>query len=438
MSAVYKKHFNNYKKEFYERKALELEDNFISKKRYAEELQLKIRDISTRKAIKCCGLPMSIIQNIADKDHNITDVAGKNEFNSVTFSQFDGVTCANGIYHCGKRFGCIKCANMAMQKEIRTINIARDLMVEDHSNLQVAFLTLTGVHKIQDELKDLRQNFTKIFHKCFSGRNLQKLKDNFNFLGYLRVLEVTEGKNGFHPHIHAIIFFTEQNTQEKLNMFFDVIFNKWSNFLVKANYEKPLKKYSSLELEKDKNCMIKYFMNSCFMSLSSELFGGAAKQSKNGNRNITQIYYDAAMGDKDSIKKIEIIENDLLNSKIRTMSDSILYYWRKAAQLMEEIEEEFLKIVEKNKKEVYKCPLYIYNTARKKAILYKLYFVVSCKNQGLDFLIMFEKDIYDLSIKMENEYNATIPFDYDYRTAVENAINIAYNLDLSFNKAIPY
>lgn len=66
--------------------------------------------------------------------------------------------------------------------------------------------TFTLSHQVHDRLEDLRAALRTGFDKVFSGRWYQEFKANWQIVGKITSSEVTYGKNGWHPHLHILMF----------------------------------------------------------------------------------------------------------------------------------------------------------------------------------------------------------------------------------------
>ncbi|MDG4813687.1 protein rep, partial [Hydrogenovibrio sp. 3SP14C1] len=72
------------------------------------------------------------------------------------------------------------------------------------------FVTLTFPHGISDDLNDILSKMRNAYRRLSSGKNaikslIKRVDENNQIHGFIRAVEVTHGKNGFHPHIHMIV-----------------------------------------------------------------------------------------------------------------------------------------------------------------------------------------------------------------------------------------
>jgi len=67
-------------------------------------------------------------------------------------------------------------------------------------------ITYTARHDARTPLKDFKKRQSAAHTKVWEGREGQNIKEEFGVVGFIRVKEMTYGKNGHHPHLHALTF----------------------------------------------------------------------------------------------------------------------------------------------------------------------------------------------------------------------------------------
>ena len=97
---------------------------------------------------------------------------------------------------------------------------------------KILLLTLTLQHSCNDTLKDTVTALLKGYSKDLtSGKFWDSLKGDFNIKGTIRTLEVTWGLNGFHPHLHVLLFL--DCNEYDFNELHDRLYEKWEKSLHK-------------------------------------------------------------------------------------------------------------------------------------------------------------------------------------------------------------
>lgn len=83
------------------------------------------------------------------------------------------------------------------------------------NKLPPAMVTLTFPHTKFDSLSDLISKQRAAFIKLRTGKIWSKFKKHFGFSGLVRSLELTHGKNGWHPHTHELWLIRGLNAAER-------------------------------------------------------------------------------------------------------------------------------------------------------------------------------------------------------------------------------
>ena len=74
----------------------------------------------------------------------------------------------------------------------------------------VLFLTLTMRHRKKEPLKQVLAGIVTASGALRSGGWWSKFCLTFGIVGLIRALEITHGKNGWHPHLHYLVFTCQQ------------------------------------------------------------------------------------------------------------------------------------------------------------------------------------------------------------------------------------
>ena len=112
----------------------------------------------------------------------------------------------SGLMICGSVWVCPVCAAKISERRRRELRQAFDMHKQEGG--YIALLTLTFRHQFDDSLKEILGLFSQATKKFMSGRAFQNIRDEIGMIGRVRALEVTYGKNGFHPHTHIALFYT--------------------------------------------------------------------------------------------------------------------------------------------------------------------------------------------------------------------------------------
>lgn len=123
-----------------------------------------------------------------------------------------------GLQQCGSVWTCPVCA--AKIAERRRQELKQAMALAKDNDWSSHFVTLTFPHGSGDDLNVILERMTKAYGKLSNGKysvkmQLNKLLPDSELHGFVRAVEVTHGKNGFHPHVHMIVF-TDSSTSSSM------------------------------------------------------------------------------------------------------------------------------------------------------------------------------------------------------------------------------
>lgn len=166
------------------------------------QAQSQARTILRRKAL-ADGLPFEkkhpgdVFRTIDCRYVNHGDVG-------VHMDTAHGAAHYGGLVTCGSPWACSVCA--AKIQERRRAEIEEAMAWAKAEGLMPVLVTLTFPHRSWQRLDDLLRMQADAFKRLRRGNPWGKLKDRIGFQGLIRSLEVTHGKNGWHPHTHELWF----------------------------------------------------------------------------------------------------------------------------------------------------------------------------------------------------------------------------------------
>lgn len=115
-----------------------------------------------------------------------------------------GRTHVSGIQRCKSVGSCPYCSPTIRHR--RAADIEAAVEAAHAVGLEVWFLTLTIPHDESlhlDESLDSLRAFWKAMRESTTSRKLFK---EIDLQGFVRAFEVTDGRNGWHPHLHVLLF----------------------------------------------------------------------------------------------------------------------------------------------------------------------------------------------------------------------------------------
>lgn len=124
------------------------------------------------------------------------EIFRSNEFEKTFFT---------GLEICSSVWLCPLCAAKISERRVKELQTGLDNAKSQ--GLWVQLLTLTFPHGLGDRLSVIKRKLIKAYSgTMLQGKYGHKLKSDLGFSGTIRALEVTHGANGWHPHIHVLIF----------------------------------------------------------------------------------------------------------------------------------------------------------------------------------------------------------------------------------------
>jgi len=129
----------------------------------------------------------------------------------------DGVAAFAGLVSCTSVWACPVCA--AKISQIRAIETGLRVAAGFAQGLSAVFLTHTVRHTRKDRLSLLLDGLGYGWGRMTSGRAYSQLRSEAGVVGYSRALEVTHGRNGWHPHYHSLWFTKHLQTMDDVEAF---------------------------------------------------------------------------------------------------------------------------------------------------------------------------------------------------------------------------
>lgn len=110
-----------------------------------------------------------------------------------------------GLQICGSIWHCPVCAARISNERRKDIKAAVGAAAEQ--GYKAVLMTLTARHDAKTDLREQLQAITKGYEAMWRGAPAKRIKKRYGILGIIRSLEATHSRrNGWHPHIHAILF----------------------------------------------------------------------------------------------------------------------------------------------------------------------------------------------------------------------------------------
>jgi hypothetical protein len=149
-------------------------------------------------------------------------------------------------------------------------------------------LTLTIPHDQGDRLEPLYHAVVDTYRYVRSGTRWYTIKERIAYLGEIRTLEATVGANGWHPHLHALIFTSRPLNAAELADLHAYFSNRWASRIELCGYRTPSAEHGVTIVESYRDDYL------AKMGLADELVKGGSKDAHGGSRTPLQVLADFA------------------------------------------------------------------------------------------------------------------------------------------------
>ncbi len=142
-----------------------------------------------------------------------------------------------GLQTCGSVHACPVCSPKIRQA--RAVEIERLGTTHLDKSGGLEFATLTMSHHKGDALSLTLDTVLNGWRAVQANRKVRRLFARLGIVGAVRSTEVTRGWNGWHPHLHCLLFTTRPLTPEERSELQSVLFAAWRSYVMKRGYFEP-------------------------------------------------------------------------------------------------------------------------------------------------------------------------------------------------------
>lgn len=178
----------------------------------------------------------SVVNKLAPKSRTAKCMRWRLPSHKVTVNKAHQYNKAfyTGLQVCGRVWSCPVCS--AKIAERRRVELTTATALAKAQGMQVMLLTLTVPHGLGDDLGTMLDRMGQAWRKTSTERRGKALRKSLDVKGTIRALEVTHGKNGWHPHFHVLLFVGQGVTAEQI---FEAYAPLWQTVCVKAGLPEP-------------------------------------------------------------------------------------------------------------------------------------------------------------------------------------------------------
>lgn len=146
----------------------------------------------------------------------------------------------SGIERCASIWACPVCAAVIRAARTKEIQEAVDEWLKDPDH-HLIMVTYTMRHRKSDRLDVTLPAALEAYQRNQAGSPWVRFREKYGIVGSVRAAEVTVGKNGWHPHIHALYFTTKPLDKDGQAAMHSWLFERWFKFVTKLGGGAPTK-----------------------------------------------------------------------------------------------------------------------------------------------------------------------------------------------------
>lgn len=117
----------------------------------------------------------------------------------------DGRAHFHGLMRCGKVWECPVCQLSIKSARAEEVRFAVSWHTERYGRESAAMLTSTVRHSFGDDIEVVRRGLADAWRYVKGGKGWVEMQRLIGLKGYIRGLETTHGRNGWHPHFHIVL-----------------------------------------------------------------------------------------------------------------------------------------------------------------------------------------------------------------------------------------
>lgn len=204
-----------------------------------------------------------------------------------------------GLQVCGSVWMCPVCASRISEERKREL-----LSGIQAWNGSMVMVTYTLSHHRAMKLFDLVNAELEAYRALKAGGAFMKLRDEYYWRGSVRTIELTYGENGWHPHIHELVFVNNGKTKILDSVYTGglkgAIFRYWKQALNHKGYGADFT--HGLDVTTAKDTVAEYIAKwgrdpiNPEWTVAAEITKQPVKQARKGGRTPTAILFDYGEG----------------------------------------------------------------------------------------------------------------------------------------------
>lgn len=206
-----------------------------------------------------------------------------------------GATVAgfSGLVTCGSVWACPVCAaKIATRRADELADVMRYALEQ---GCKASMVTLTMRHHEGQSLKGCWDALSSAWGAVTSGKQWVGDSAAFGLRGWVKAVEVTRGRNGWHVHVHALMIWDQPVTLQVAQHVADRMWARWNRALMRRGFD-SLRDSGGLDVRMATLIPGGFGLHEYFVKMAHEVTSGQAKLAKGGGRTPFQILADTLAG----------------------------------------------------------------------------------------------------------------------------------------------
>lgn len=206
-----------------------------------------------------------------------------------------------GLSTCGSVWACPTCSSRIQAR--RRIELGCLLTAAAERGYSALFTTYTLRHHSKQKLSLLWGSLSKAFRRISQDKGVRRARKSVGDAGYVRAVEVTHGRYGWHPHIHCIRLVKGDCSQSEADTLGDAEFRAWRAAARSCGLGEPVKDAFEVKLV---NLHDTHSIDSLTDYVTKTGATGAALVDANGssNKQIDGLTYELASHSTKRARKV--------------------------------------------------------------------------------------------------------------------------------------
>jgi hypothetical protein len=206
----------------------------------------------------------------------------------------------SGLQTCGSVHACPACSERILAERAEELIAA--VQAHHAAGGRVAMVTLTMRHDRGQALEPLWEALSLAWRAARGGnRSARRAMERAGLQHWVRRVECTLGENGWHLHLHALLFLGGDVDQAEVDALGISMFNAWASALVRDGMEAPIRDSGGLDARlldlsaaraEVGGYLAKGTYGESVRTAALELASSGAKRARRGNRTTMQLLSD--------------------------------------------------------------------------------------------------------------------------------------------------